>query len=81
MILSDPTPEEIKESVDAAFDSVNLINQESVSAKTDFIISTVKRNYEHLEIMMTKTWFSSALTPQQTIDINNAIQLGITYCS
>jgi hypothetical protein len=81
MTLSEPTPKEIEESVDAAFDSVNLINQESVSAKTDVTISTVKRNYEHLEIMMSKTWFSSALTPQQTIDINNAIQLGITYCS
>jgi hypothetical protein len=81
MPLNEPTPKEVQNSIRAAFDSVNLINNYSVSAKTESIINMIHRNYEHLELMMSKTWFSSALTPEQTIGINNAIQVGITYCS
>ena len=76
-----PTPEQIQESINAAFDSVNLINQYTLSGKTEFNIDLVARNYQHLEIMMAKQWFSSALTSQQTIDIDNAIVKGISYCS
>lgn len=76
-----PTPEQVQESINAAFDSVNLINQYTLSAKTQDNLDLVARNYEHLEVMMNKQWFSSALTSQQTVDINNAIIKGITYCS
>lgn len=76
-----PTPDQIQESISAAFDSVNLIDQHTLSAKTEYSLDMVSRNYQHLETMMGKNWFSSELTPQQTTDINTAIIKGVTYCS
>ena len=70
------TQEEIQISINAAFDSVNLINQMLTSEKTDENKDTVKRNFEHLEIMLSKDWFLTNLTEQQKIDIDSSIEEG-----
>ena len=65
---------EILQSVNAAFDSVNLINE--LNAKTDKTqddLDTISRNVEHLIIMMSKEWFVNALTSVQTSAINAII--------
>ncbi len=74
-----PTPEQIQQHISAAFDSVNLINNTITKPATDQNKDTVKRNYEHLEIMMGKDWFVDALTTQQETDINAAITAGKAY--
>ena len=59
------TPEQIARHYSAAMDSVNLIN----GAKPNFMsdadwTDTLKRNKEHLEIMVAKTyWTTEDLTP------------------
>lgn len=70
------TQEEIQNSINAAFDSVNLINQMLTSEKTDENKDTVKRNFEHLEIMLSKDWFLTNLTEQQKTDIDSSIEDG-----
>lgn len=68
------TQEQISESVNAAFDSVNLVNE--LNAKTDKTqddLDTISRNVEHLVIMMGKEWFTAALTAEQTTAINAII--------
>lgn len=65
---------ETLQSVNAAFDSVNLINE--LNAKTDKTqddLATISRNVEHLVVMMGKEWFSAALTAEQTTAINAII--------
>jgi hypothetical protein len=73
------TPEEIQKSIDAAFDSVNLINQDVLLEKTKERLDEVERNYRHLEIMLAKEWFSEALTIEQYDDIDAAIEAGKSY--
>jgi hypothetical protein len=73
------TQEQIQNSINAAFDSVNLINNLLTSEKTDENKNTVKRNFEHLEIMLSKNWFLTNLTEQQTIDINSSIDNGKSF--
>jgi|688.fasta_scaffold22700_4 hypothetical protein len=70
------TQEQIQNSINAAFDSVNLINQMLTSEKTDENKDTVKRNFDHLEIMLSKNWFLTNLTEQQKIDIDSSIEDG-----
>jgi hypothetical protein len=70
------TQEQIQNSINAAFDSVNLINQMLTSEKTDENKNTVKRNFEHLEIMLSKDWFLTNLTEQQKTDIDSSIEDG-----
>lgn len=70
------TEEEInKMSVNAAFDSVNLINElklsESLTSDEEEVIN---RNIEHLKIMLLKDWFLNELTEQQLTEINNCIK-------
>ena len=77
--METPTPEQIQQHISAAFDSVNLINEEITKEVTDNRKDTVKRNYQHLEIMMGKDWFVDALTTQQETDINAAITAGKAY--
>jgi len=65
---------EILQSVNAAFDSVNLIDE--LNAKTDKTqddLDTISRNVEHLIVMMSKEWFVNALTAEQTTAINAII--------
>jgi hypothetical protein len=70
------TQEQIQNNINAAFDSVNLINQMLTSEKTDENKDTVKRNFDHLEIMLSKNWFLTNLTEQQKIDIDSSIEDG-----
>ncbi len=71
-----PNPQQ---SISAAFDSVNLINNTILETLSNDNKSTVKRNVQHLEIMLSKEWFSEALTEQQLIDINSCIANGNSY--
>lgn len=68
------TPEQIAQSISAAFDSANLINQlETKETLTDEEVSIYNRNVEHLRIMMAKEWFANGLTPEQETSINSLI--------
>jgi hypothetical protein len=74
--LNTPNPQQ---SINAAFDSVNLINNtilEIISKETKL---KVLRNVQHLEIMLSKEWFLEALTQQQLTDINSCIANGNSY--
>ena len=61
------TQEQIARSISAAFDSVELINRNEDDAET------IERNVEHLRIMMSYEWFVSALTTEQSEQINTII--------
>ena len=63
--IETPTPEEIQRHFNAAMDSVNLINAGKPEGMTDEDwADTVKRNKEHLEIMVAKDfWTTEDLTP------------------
>lgn len=69
-----PTSEELAQHISAAFDSVNLINELVIKTPQDNEdAETIERNVEHLKIMMAFDWFSSALTTEQTTQINAVI--------
>jgi len=64
------TQEEIQNSVNAAYDSVNLINELNlISELSDEEKDTLDRNKEHLKIMLAKEWFFNALTEEQKVEI------------
>ena len=65
-----PTAEEVAKHYNAAMDSVNLINSTKPEMMTDAEwTDTLKRNRDHLEIMVAKTyWTTEDLSP-----LNNAI--------
>lgn len=67
------TAEEIAQHYTAAGDSVTLINElVALSERDDDQVDTVRRNVEHLEIMVAKDfWTTEDLTP-----FNNAIAAG-----
>lgn len=67
MELDQPTPEDIARNYSAALDSVTLINSTKPEFTTDADwADTIKRNKEHLEIMLAKTyWTTEDLTPLQ----------------
>lgn len=73
-LIDDP-----QSSVRAAFDSVNLINELITKEVDEEKKSTVKRNVEHLEVMLTKEFFVNALTDDQKLQINNVISSGNSY--
>ena len=77
--METPTPEQILQHISAAFDSVNLINNEITQEATDNRKDTVKRNVQHLELMISKDWFKTGCTTKQKTDINAAITAGNTY--
>jgi len=66
------TQEQIQNSVNAAYDSVNLINElnlvEELSIEEK---DTLDRNKEHLKIMLAKEWFYDALTEEQKVELSN----------
>lgn len=79
-----PTTEEIQQSINAAFDSVNLINAVIAGTQEENQTlekkkATVKRNVEHLNIMLGKDWFASGLTSSQKTQVNTCIAAGNTY--
>lgn len=64
-IAPEVTPEQIAKNYSAAMDSVNLLNAGKPENTTDEEWQdTVKRNVEHLEIMVAKDyWTDEDLTP------------------
>lgn len=74
--MEELTLEEIQGSIRAAFDSVNLINEQVLLDKTEEISDSVDRNFRHLEIMLSKEWFADALTESERESIDSAIESG-----
>lgn len=73
VIVEQPTAEEIARHYSAAMDSVNLLNAGKPELMTaEEWDDTVKRNVEHLEIMVAKPyWTTEDLTPfTQAIEAN-----------
>lgn len=84
MIEDTKSPEEIAQSISAAFDSVGLINDiiqglSMTEATIEDKKSTVERNMGHLKIMMEKDWFVSGSTSTQRSKINKSITSGSVY--
>ena len=71
-----PNPEK---AVSAAFDSVNLINRLVLETADDKKKANVDRNVKHLELMLTKEFFTEAVTAEQTTEIEACIEAGKTY--
>ena len=78
------TQEEIRSSITDAFDSVNLINgivngtqmnNESTQEKKDCI----DRNVNHLDLMITKTWFNDGLVDDEADNIAAAVTAGNSF--
>ena len=70
----DITEDQVRNSISAAFDSVNLINElKTNSSLTEEEQSRLDRNKQHLSIMLGKDWFEAGLTEQQKTDINTCI--------
>jgi hypothetical protein len=68
-----------QQSISASFDSVNLINETITKPSDDENKDLVKRNIEHLEIMLGKEFFSNELTTEQRSEIDNTIISGKSY--
>jgi hypothetical protein len=71
-----PNPEK---SISAAFDSVALINKLITETADDKKKANVERNVKHLELMLTKEFFTEALTTSQKTEIETCIASGNTY--
>jgi hypothetical protein len=72
--MEEVTQEQARESVNAAFDSVNLINEiNALAEKSQKDLDTLDRNVHHLEIMMEKDWFTDELTEQERQQIEAVI--------
>lgn len=66
------TQEEIQNSVNAAYDSVNLINELNlIEELSNEEKDTLDRNKEHLKIMLAKEWFFNALTEGQKAELSS----------
>jgi hypothetical protein len=64
------TAEQVAKSVSAAYDSVNLLNELKVKETlTEEETATVKRNEDHIRIMMGKEWFVAGLTDAQITEL------------
>jgi len=69
--METPTIQEIEQHISSAFDSVNLINQLNAKQElTEEETNSVTRNTKHLQIMMNKAWFVSALSVEQKQQID-----------
>jgi hypothetical protein len=77
--LEERTPEQIQQSIRAAFDSVNLINKTILLTVNDERKKLVGRNVGHLRIMLAKTWFDGGLTTTERTAINTSITNGDNY--
>ena len=66
------TQEQVQNSVNAAYDSVNLINELNlIEELSDEQKDTLSRNKEHIKIMLEKEWFYNALTEEQKVELSN----------
>jgi hypothetical protein len=64
------TAEQAAKSVLAAYDSVNLIAELRAKAElSEEETITVKRNVDHIAIMLGKEWFATTLTPTQKTEL------------
>jgi hypothetical protein len=72
------TPNPTK-SISAAFDSVALINKLVTETADDKKKANVERNVKHLELMLTKDFFTEALTSTQKTEIEACIAAGNSY--
>lgn len=66
------TQEEIQNSINATYDSVNLINELNlIEELSNEQKDTLSRNKEHVKIMLEKEWFFNALTEDQKVELSN----------
>ena len=72
------TPNPAK-SISAALDSVTLINKLITETADDKKKANVERNVKHLELMLTKDFFTEALTKEQKTEIEACITAGNSY--
>lgn len=68
-----------EKSISAAFDSVAVINKLITQTIDDKKKANVKRNVQHLELMLTKEFFTEALTTEQRTEIETCIDAGNAY--
>jgi hypothetical protein len=65
------TTEQKQKSVLACYDSFNLITElKAKETLTDEEKDTLKRNEEHIRIMLKKDWFASELTAKQKTELS-----------
>jgi len=65
------TPEQVAKSVSAAYDSVALITElKAKESLTEEEADTLKRNEEHIRIMLAKDFFVAALTKKQNTELS-----------
>lgn len=65
------TTEQKQRSVLASYDSFNLVNElKSKSTLTEDETDTLKRNEEHIRIMLKKDWFANELTAKQKTELS-----------
>jgi uncharacterized protein YbaP (TraB family) len=72
------TPNPTK-AISAAFDSVTLINKLVAETADDKKKSAVERNVKHLGLMLTKEFFTDALSSSQKTEIEVCITAGNSY--
>ena len=73
------TEKQITNSINAAFDSVNLINSIVAKPFEANKEKNVKSNVEHLSLMLSKDWFATGLTEEQKSQIDACIVAGNNY--
>lgn len=65
------TTEQKERSVLACYDSLNLVNElKAKSTLTEEETDTIKRNEEHIRIMLKKDWFVGQLTAKQKTELS-----------
>jgi hypothetical protein len=65
------TIEQKQKSVLASYDSFNLITElKAKETLTEEDIDMLKRNEEHIRIMLTKEWFANELTAKQKTELS-----------
>jgi hypothetical protein len=65
------TTEQKERSVLACYDSLNLVNElKAKSTLTEEEKDTLKRNEEHIRIMLQKDWFVGQLTAKQKTELS-----------
>ena len=70
ILKEEVTAEQAAKSVLAAYDSVKLIAElKRKRTLSEEETATVKRNVDHIAIMLGKEWFAAALTPAQKSEL------------
>lgn len=65
------TTEQKERSVLACYDSLNLVNElKAKETLTEEETDTLKRNEEHIRIMLQKDWFVGQLTAKQKTELS-----------